>query len=409
MSNNHTTIEDLLELAAGLQGQAKIQLDSSDVSIMHSIARQVFKGTALTDRQYSLMQEKLTKYRNQFTSLEYNFDTAINALRKPLREIDRAKHIKIVDEFNSDISTHNKELGIKTPWMVVKFPFSKSLIMSISNLTTDASTYHHSKGSHEHFFLFNEINVMNVISEFKDKNFEIDQDILDYYNNVMEVKQNLENFVPGIFNGKLKNICDESKKNIDTDLGDLTKENLLIYIDRKRRYGIEVIDPIPNIIDLTSEIALREKTEYLSKPGSQKFESLVESIYVLNRFPLIVIIDEKDAEVQLDQAFSSFKHIVPVEEQSVLFRLSADNNSFNEYVKDKKLNNWVDKNTKIVYINNNKLPKLVINGEWKPIAALSFGSQLNRYIDCFIKSHCDLIIFRDEMISPMRKYSRFYV
>lgn len=409
MTQNLTTIEDLLEIAAGLKNNSKIQLESSDVTIMHSIARQVFKGTALTDRQYILMQEKLTKYRDQFTALDYKFDQAVSALRQPLREIDRSKYIRIVDDFNGHNYARDKDLGIKHTWMVVKFPFSKSLILSVTNATKDTSTYHHSKGSHEHFFVLNEINVMNVVSEFKDKNFDIEQSILDYYHSIVEINQSPENYIPGIFNGTLKNISDESKRQIDADLGELTKENLLIYIDRKRRYGIEIVNPMPNIIDLTSEIALRNKTEYLSKPSNQRFESLIESIYTLDRFPLLVVIDEKEAEVQLDQTFTCLKNIVPVEEQSVLFRLSSDDNSFNEYVKDKKLNNWVDKNTKVVYINNNKLPKLVINGDWKPIAALAFGSQINRFIDCFIKNYCDLIIFRDEMISPMRKYSRFYV
>lgn len=403
MSETHTKIEDLLEIAAGLQGQAKIQLESPDVNIMYSIARQVFKGTALTDRQYALMQEKLIKYRDQFTALEYNFDVAVNSLRQPIRHIDRSKHIKIVKDCKNDL-----QLDSKLDWMVVKFPFSKTLIVSITNAVTDNSTYYHAKGSHEHYFVLNEINVMNVVSEFADKNFEIEQSITDYYNDVMNVYNNPENYIPGIFNGSVKNLHDTARQNISNELGNLTKENLLLFIDRKRRYGIETVTPTPNITDLTSDIALRNTVDYLSKPSTQRFDSLIESIYMLDRFPLLVVIEENEAEVQLDQTYSAFKYIVPAEKQSVLFRLSADNNSFNEYVRDKKLNNWVDKNTKIVYINNNKLPKLVINGEWKPIAALSFGSQLNRYVDCFIKSYCDLVVFRDEMISPMRKYSRFY-
>ena len=42
---------------------------------------------------------------------------------------------------------------------------------------------------------------------------------------------------------------------------------------------------------------------------------------------------------------------------NVLFRLDGENNEFNQYVKDKKINNKVANNTKIVYISTNKLPK----------------------------------------------------
>ena len=58
MKNVANTIEDLLEILAGLQGQGQIQIDPNDATIMHSVARQTFKGTALTDRQYNLMKEK---------------------------------------------------------------------------------------------------------------------------------------------------------------------------------------------------------------------------------------------------------------------------------------------------------------------------------------------------------------
>ena len=45
-------IEDCLEAAAGLRQMHLITIDNSDKTIMHSIARQVFKGTALTDKQF---------------------------------------------------------------------------------------------------------------------------------------------------------------------------------------------------------------------------------------------------------------------------------------------------------------------------------------------------------------------
>ena len=72
--NNVTTIEDLLEYASNLRSMPLIKLESSDMTIMHSIGRQVFKGTALTDRQLALMQEKLTHYKDQFINLEIDFD-----------------------------------------------------------------------------------------------------------------------------------------------------------------------------------------------------------------------------------------------------------------------------------------------------------------------------------------------
>jgi hypothetical protein len=102
MKNVANTLEDLLEILAGLQGQAKIQIESSDHNLLFSMARQVFKGTGLTDRQYELAKEKLLKYKEQFTALDYNFDMSLEKLRLPLRQLDRSRWMKIVDHNRSN-------------------------------------------------------------------------------------------------------------------------------------------------------------------------------------------------------------------------------------------------------------------------------------------------------------------
>ena len=60
MNNLENTVEDYLERLVGLQDDnVKYTLDSSDISILRSIGRQVFKGIALTDRQHELVKNKL--------------------------------------------------------------------------------------------------------------------------------------------------------------------------------------------------------------------------------------------------------------------------------------------------------------------------------------------------------------
>ena len=53
------TIEDCLEIVAGLRANIDFKLDRLDGSITLSIAKQVFRGTSLSDKQYELMKEKL--------------------------------------------------------------------------------------------------------------------------------------------------------------------------------------------------------------------------------------------------------------------------------------------------------------------------------------------------------------
>ena len=91
-------LEDCLEHLAGLrESPVEFTIEKTDHTIMTSIARQTFRGVALTDRQSALMYEKLQSYRDQFVNLDWDFDYAVNQLRQPLRHIDRSKYIKLAD------------------------------------------------------------------------------------------------------------------------------------------------------------------------------------------------------------------------------------------------------------------------------------------------------------------------
>ena len=160
---------------------------------------------------------------------------------------------------------------------------------------------------------------------------------------------------------------------------------------------------------LIKKIAFRKDRSYHSVPSVETLDSVLTALWNLNRFPMLVLLDEESAENQLYELVNYFRDILPADDQSVLFRLEDSNCGFNQLIKDRKLNNWVDKNTKIVYINKNKLPKLLINNDWKPISAFSYNSRVDRFVDSYISFNCDLVVFREETVSPFRKYSKFYV
>jgi hypothetical protein len=371
MKNVANTIEDLLEILAGMKQASKIQIESSDATIMHSIARQVFKGTALTDRQFALMKEKLQAYRDQFVALEYDFDRAVETLRQPLRNIDRSKFIKVVE--TSDVFDNKVYESYKSnwKWICVRFPFSKKLIMKINEINP-TKDYYHEKGSHTHYFRLNEKNTFSVIEKFKDSEFEIDSYILDFYEKICKIKNDRDLHVPSII-------------------------------------GLELVNVRPSVIEYAENIALRSTSDMLFKPNEYRVEDILSAVDQLDRYPLLIVLDEKHADEQLYTAYNFYKNFLPAESQSVLFRLdSSANSEFNQMVKDYRLNNWVDKNTKVVYINTNKLPKVLFNSDWRPITAFTFESRINRVVDYYIKDYCDLIMFYDDEVSPLRRYSRYY-
>lgn len=407
MIDNVDTIEDCLELLAGLKQGATMQINSSDATIMHSIARQVFKGTALTDRQFLVMQEKLQSYKNQFTALGYDFDNTITRLRQPLRSIDRTKYIKIVTtaEMVGPDGIY-EEYKQNWQWLKIRFPFNKSNIASLSEIT-NVLDYYHVRGTHEHYFPYTERNLINLLDRFLIKEFIIDQDIINVYYAAKDIENNSQEFLSGIYDLKLKNIRTDLQPYIDNELGQLNKDNLIQFVDRRFRLGLNYIDlktPVTSI----EKIAYRSDITYHSKPSEESIQEVLTNLWNLKRFPMLVILEEAHAETQLYEMANYFRDIMNPDEQSVLFRLENPDAGFNQLIKDRKLNNWVDNTTKVVYISNSKLPKIIVNNEWKPCVTFSYNSLMDRFVDFYVKFNCDLVVYREETVSPFRRYSKLY-
>lgn len=407
MNDEAANIEDLLEILAGLRSRNLINIESTDATIMLSIARQTFRGTALTDRQFALMQEKLLVYRKQFMEYNYDFDKCLNKLRQPLRQIDRSKYIKIVstaEAYNDEVyESYKSDWG----WIKIRFPFSKSLIMKLNNIKS-VRDYRHQKGSHIHYFKFTEKNVKNIMEHFPITQFELDNVIVDYYNKVKEIEKNRDRYIPSIKGNKVINITTSAQKMIKDEIGDVNDTTILKLIDRRHRYGITNIEYDNPKGSLDEQIALRKDPAIHLKPNEYKLNDVLYSLNVLERYPLLVLLDEDKSEEQLYEVYNFYKNFLPAEEQSVIFRLEGSNKEFNQMVKDYKLNNWVDNSTKIVYSSIHKLPKLLFKSNWLPIASVSFNSKISRNLDLYIKTHCDLVIFYDEAMSPLRRYSQYY-
>ena len=396
MKNAANTIEDLLEILAGLQGESKMHIETNDATIMHSIARQSFKGTALTDRQFALMKEKLQTYRNQFTELDYDFDTAVDTLRQPLRHIDRSKYIKIVD-FPDDIVY---ETNSSEKFIAVRFPFKKLDILLINEISTTDS-YYHKKGTHIHYFLFNEANLENIGDRFFKKDFVIDELLTQKYLEIKNIKDNPKTYLPYFENKTIKNINNELKEIIEQE----TNTDLLKVYDRRFRYCLEHINFKITDNSLEEQIAARSNVTYHSKPSIESLDNVLHALYNLDRFPMLVVLETNKCEEQLYEVVNFFRDLIPSSEQSVLFREEDRESGFNQIVHDRNLNNWVDKNTKVVYINNTKLPKVLVETDWNPLCAFEYNSNNNRNIQMYVKSNCDLIVHREETISP---FARIY-
>ena len=392
------TIEECLKFLV-----TKIGVDTSDKVILESICRQNSKGSALTDRQCALVKEKLLLFKEEFAQHNINIEyyVEVGELQQPLRVIDRSKYVKIVDTqhvYKDQVyESHKKDWK----WIKVRFPFAKKTIQKINSIVVHHKEYYHSKGSHEHYYKLSEANVVKVLDRFLNSNFEIDKQLLDMYEQANQIFANRQDYVPGFVDGKLTNVNENCKQLINTQLGELDKIKLL---DRKRMYGlVDITVSAPD--NLAGRIAQRTNTYFLAKPSKYSLDQIGEACLQLDRFPILVLIDNGKELEQMSSFYNSFKNFVPANKQTALFRTDEKQTpNVNTFIHDNKLNNWLDESTEIVYIKKQKLPKLLLKSSWKPMCTISLSSDRPRkHVNLYMLNN-DLVIFYDEELSLIGQY-----
>ena len=208
----------------------------------------------------------------------------------------------------------------------------------------------------EWYFKLTENSVLEVINLFKNKEFEIEQDLLDSHKIIKEMSITPENYLPGIYEGKVKNLPENALKYLENDIGPLSQDNIVLYRDRAIMFGLyhfgEELRPQLNKVSvLASKIAQRKYPNVFISTKKYSLNDVAYALNELERFPLAVVVPEKNALDIIDSVYKTTRNIIPAEQQTVLFRLDNKVNfTFNQYIKENNLNNLI----LIVYINENK-------------------------------------------------------
>ena len=223
------------------------------------------------------------------------------------------------------------------------------------------------------------------------------------------MNNNEEDHIPGIYSFKLKNLTDKAINFMVSSIGKPSKENLAIYNDRKEQLGLyhfeqeELENSLNALTVLSKKIVTRKLYTVLISPEKYPIERVIESLLELNRFPILVILPNENPLDNLIKLHKGLTNIIFEQDTSVLFRVDNDTGrNFNEYIKTNKLNNPIDSNTKVVYINTNKFPKPLLKSNWIPSAVLTIGSQ--RMNTKPFLTELDLVIHYDTDISPFAKF-----
>lgn len=407
------TVENLIELIV-----AKRAANSSDLFFFQSLARQIKKNLPLTDKQFKSAKARLEHYKEFFFKEGIdNFNESVSQTANPLRVANKEKSIKLVNFVLLDVLAKKDNQN----FIKIKFPFNKKEINLVQQISKECPDIRYFKKNSDHLLSYSDDVLYKVIKNFADRNFVVDPVLEDAYNKIEFIKKNSHMFVPGIYGNQIKNLHKSTEQALVEEVGALDTSTAIKYLDRKNRFGLEDIKFSEELaISLESyspcaiKIASRYSNDYLSKPDEEKLEDLLSAIVELDRFPLLVILsDQVSPLVVLDQLTSVhrfFSSRIGDEAQSVLFRLDnktdTANKSFNDYIKEHKINNWVDNSTKVVYINYDKLPKVILKSKWMPLATLSFSNLNRSVVSTYAESVCDLNIVREKDFSIIKQYTK---
>jgi hypothetical protein len=416
------TVEDYLEVLAGFQGDTKIKIESTDCTILYSIAKQVFRGKALTDRQLDVVCLKLNQYSDQFTTAGYiNLGDVVSmqSTRQPLRSVDRSQWIRIVDKpvmnkpqfVSSRLKKATEPEPSKDSYVAIRFPFSKKIIMLIETLAyKHRQGYYHEKGTHIHYFKITENTLYDIVKAFENKNYDIDSEILEYVEQIKDIKNNPKDYVPGVYDLELKNTTTSLNKKITNHLGELSAQNVYLYKDRSLLYGLTHFDDIHTHTNsksiLTQRIIKRIEPSIFISQNEWHFDAVVSSVVELKRFPLLIVLPDTNILDHLSKTDNSFKGFIKPDKISVMFRLdNKTDKEFNQYIKDHNLNNSLAKDTQVVYISSSKkFPKPLFNSDWQMESVLFLESIRNTKLEHYLVS--DLIIHYDEIESQFGTYTK---
>lgn len=395
MRKNYT-IEDLILCIAGMcdiPGVPEIKVLTNDKKLIYSFAKQIRNDIGFTDRQLTLAQSKIDDYCNYFQDLDLEKIKQNTLL--PIRSIDRSRWIRVIQE------DHNYKIG-------VRFIYSNKLIDALSRVRKKLNeTPEYNKEEKVHWFPYNENNLYQIVKAFENKNFELDDTVSTIYNKLCSLKQ--EDYVPGIYNLKIKNLPDNAKKTLINEVGEISLEKLFLYKERSIKYGLHYFDEhdlnesFKHKSDLVKNISYRTHTNVFADSSKYTIGDLFLSLEELKKFPILIVLEQAKCYDNLISIHNELFNLIDSSETSVMFRLDnhGEGLHFNEYIKTHNLNNKLDKNTKIVYTLENKVSKPLLNSDWKPQSIIVVKNYsvhgIKKILDCY--THNDLIIHYDESVS----------
>jgi hypothetical protein len=358
---------------------SEISLPTKDKKILVSLHKQITSELFLTENQSNLLvrilKDNLTVLKSKISNIEECLTN--NQWTKKFRKIEKIRKIYLSDEY--------------TDRFLVEFNFNVRLKEKMANLISrkrDIDFITFSKYS----ILLTENNLYDVITEFSEENFEIDEKLQRLFKEIDKIRKN--NIRPfEIFSTSEKKL----KEIVKNSVGPIDQSNLLLLHDRKFRYQYEIFDKIEEN-SLTSKIAQRPNRKIFLNSDNFSFFDVLNSLIELKRLPLLLIFDINFSELNknclklIEEAVNKTKLNGDI---GIYFRHHQKDNleNFNQEIATLGYNKPLSENTVIAGICNSKLPKFMVKLNWKPQSVISFSTSFKNSKSYFYCNDVDLLLY----------------
>lgn len=359
--------------------QVEAKVPDRDIRVLKSLERAVLTPQFITEKQANLLVKILQENKHTLMLTE----SEILELYSPTW----SKSFRHVEHFRK-LTTVNDH-GVER--LVIEFTFStalKNLVWSsLSKHLLGLSQVLNSKYTAD----LTEKNIVNAVNFLRPLEFDIDEKLISFYDSITAWKK--EDIVDQY---RITTITNANfRKQLTNELGINTPLTQNIINDRSIRYNYFVEKSLPTT--LTETIANRPKSKLWIDSTQYSLSDVFASLHELRRLPTLVVFEVSDNKKSFDDLLrlgNALNDNDITNNIGIYFRLpnKDDGTAFNQFIANNAYNSVLSKDTTIVGVQNGKLPKFLLNSDWKPMSIISIGGSLKNSKTSVYANCCDLNI-----------------
>lgn len=362
-------------------------LQKRDSRVLRSLTTAVSSLTFITENQGKLLIKILSENSEKLGLNKIDVLSMIEAptWSKHFREVDRTKKLYTGNNADNDLV------------IIIEFAFSaglRKIMQSIEKKISGLVMVHPGRVYHADL---NEKNIVFLVDTFKQLDFDIDEKVTNFHYTIKNwsKQQVVDQFY-------LTNIThDNFQFHITADLGLDTAIDQNIINDRSLHYQYFTEKTEKNPENLTEILAMRNNPRVWLDKKTISLEEIFQSITELKRFPVLLVFDgfdEKRCLQDLTKISENLEKNGIFTDVGIYFRLenSEIGKEFNKFISNKKYNSQLNQHTKVVGVQNGKIPKFLLKTDWKPMSVISLSTSLRNTKTSVYANCCDLVITYSE-------------